>query len=53
LRFAVAVGPVLLLYFYEIDEDVLAPQAEAIMQSIRDGLVEGTLKIDRSPYSSR
>src|ERR1700722_2397008 len=46
LRYAVAEGPVLLLNLDEIDDNVLAPEPDTIVQPISDRLVEGLLDLD-------
>jgi hypothetical protein len=53
LRFPVPERPVFLLHLDEINEHVLRPKIEALMQSGRDSLVEGALLIEGSPLVER
>src|ERR1700722_99773 len=46
LRYAVAEGPVLLLDLDEIDENVLTPEPDTIVQPISDRLVKGLFDLD-------
>src|SRR5205823_537894 len=47
--FAVAERPVGLVDLHQVDEDVLASDAEAIVQAIGHGGVEGALLVDAAP----
>src|SRR5215471_17554204 len=46
LRDAVAERPVFLFDLDEVDDDVLAPQADACAEAVGDGLVEGLFGLD-------
>jgi hypothetical protein len=46
LRDAIAEGPVLLFHFDKIDENVLTPQADSLVQSVGNCFVEGFLYFD-------
>ena len=47
LRYAVSEGPVLLLDLDEIDENVLAPEPDALVHPVGDCFVEGFFGLDR------
>jgi len=48
LGFAVAEGPVFLLYLDEVYEDVFPPEPDSRVKAIRDGFVERLFLIDRA-----
>src|SRR5215469_14650054 len=49
LRLALAEGPVLLLHLDEVDEDVLSPEPQALVEPVRDCPVEGLLHLGGAP----
>jgi hypothetical protein len=53
LGLTVAKRPVLFADFNQTNEHVLPAQAEALVQSVRDGFVKGGLLVDGSPGIER
>src|SRR5690242_17992054 len=50
---AIAKGPVLLRYLDEVDDHVLTAQAQPLVQTVGDGLVEALLLLDRAARIQR
>ncbi|MGB6386548.1 MAG: hypothetical protein WBD25_22285 [Terriglobales bacterium] len=46
MRFAIAERPIFLRHFHQIDEDILAANLQAFVQSVRNGFVEALLHLN-------
>src|SRR6187402_51473 len=53
LRLAVAEGPVFLLHFDEVDDDVFATLAQALVETVSYSFIKGTFHIDGTPFVHR
>src|SRR3569833_3629492 len=50
LGLTVAEGPVFLLYLDKVDDHVLPPLTQPLMEAVHNGLVKGALHVDGPPF---
>lgn len=53
LSFAIAVRPVFLRHFHQVDEDILLSQLQLFVQAACNGFVETLLQLDTAPTIQR